>query len=157
MSFYDGLLKPGTVAPEFTTKNQDEKEVSLSDYRGNKVVLYFYPEDDTPTCTKEACNFRDHHALLADRGFVVLGVSPDDAAKHRKFIAKYDLPFELLADTQKSIIDAYNVWGEKNMYGRKYMGLYRVTYVIDEEGKIEHVVKKPRSREATEQILKLYE
>src|SRR5690606_4069726 len=129
-------LQQGDKAPGFTAKDQNGKLVSLKDYKGQKVVLYFYPEDDTPTCTIEACNLRDNYSLLKEAGLVVLGVSPDESRKHKKFEEKYNLPFTLLEDPGKKIIDAYGVWGEKNMYGRKYMGLFRTTFIIDEEGVI---------------------
>lgn len=150
------LLEPGTIAPAFTAKDQNGNDVSLSDFRGKKVILYFYPKDDTPGCTKEACNFRDNFADLKEQGFEVLGVSPDSESSHQKFISKYDLNFTLLADENKEVIMAYKAWGEKNNYGKKYMGLHRVTYLIDEEGKIEHIIKRVKTAEATEQILKKY-
>jgi peroxiredoxin Q/BCP len=147
-------LTEGEKAPDFKTKDQNGKVVSLKDFRGKKVVLYFYPEDDTPTCTVEACNLRDNYEDLRKAGFVVLGVSPDDKNKHKKFEEKYELPFTLLEDPEKTIIDAYGVWGEKNMYGRKYMGLFRTTFLIDEEGMIFKIFKKPKSKIHSEEILK---
>ena len=150
------LLAPGAEAPEFSVNDQDGNPVHLADFRGQKVVLYFYPKDNTPGCTKEACNLRDNHQRLTDEGFVVLGVSTDDEKSHTKFITKYDLPFKLLADTEHEIVNKYKVWGEKNMYGRKYEGTYRTTYVIDEQGKIEHVIKKVKTGEHAEQVLALY-
>ncbi|MEM0997518.1 MAG: thioredoxin-dependent thiol peroxidase [Bacteroidota bacterium] len=150
------LLEAGADAPEFTVKNQAGEDVSLTDFRGQKVILYFYPKDNTPGCTKEACNLRDNHAVLTEQGFVVLGVSVDSEASHQKFIKKYDLPFALLADTEHDIVNKYKVWGEKSMYGRKYEGTYRVTYVIDENGKIEHVIPKVKAGEHTAQVLALY-
>src|SRR5665213_479736 len=118
-------LSEGEKAPAFKAKDQNSSTVSLSNYKGKKVVLYFYPEDDTPTCTVEACNLRDNYKVLQKKGLVILGVSPDDEKKHKKFEEKYKLPFTLLADPEKKIIEKYGVWGEKNMYGRKYMGLLR--------------------------------
>ena len=147
-------LTEGDKAPEFTTKDQNGNSVSLKDFHGKKVVLYFYPEDDTPTCTIEACNLRDNYAELKKAGLVVLGVSPDDKNKHKKFEEKYNLPFILLEDPQKNIIDKYGVWGEKNLYGRKYMGLFRTTFLINEEGNIIRIFKKPKSKIHSEEILK---
>jgi thioredoxin-dependent peroxiredoxin len=147
-------LAEGEKAPDFKTKDQNGKVVSLKDFRGKKVVLYFYPEDDTPTCTVEACNLRDNYEDLKKAGFVILGVSPDDKSKHKKFEEKYELPFTLLEDPEKNIIDAYGVWGEKNMYGRKYMGLFRTTFLIDEQGVIFKIFKKPKSKIHSEEILK---
>ena len=148
-------LTEGEKAPDFKAKDQDGKQVSLKDFRGKKVVLYFYPEDDTPTCTIEACNLRDNYAMLRKKGLVILGVSPDDEKKHKKFEKKYNLPFTLLADPEKKIIDKYGVWGEKNLYGRKYMGLHRTTFLIDEKGIIQKIFKKPKSKIHSEEILKV--
>ena len=150
------LLAPGTPAPDFNVKNQDGDNVSLSEFKGKKVILYFYPKDNTPGCTKEACNLRDNHSALTEQGFVVLGVSADSEKSHQKFIAKFDLPFALLSDTEHEILNKYNVWGEKSMYGRKYEGIHRVTYIIDEEGKIEHVIPKVKTGDHTAQVLALY-
>jgi thioredoxin-dependent peroxiredoxin len=149
-------LTEGMKAPAFTTKDQDGNTVSLKDFAGKKVVLYFYPEDDTPTCTVEACNLRDNFSSLKKEGITVLGVSPDDEAKHKKFEEKYNLPFTLLADPKMKIIEKYGVWGEKNLYGRKYMGLHRTTFLIDEKGVIRKVFKKPRSKMHSEEILKAW-
>lgn len=148
-------LTEGEKAPDFKTKDQNGNAVSLKDFRGKKVVLYFYPQDDTPTCTIEACNLRDNYADLKKAGLVVLGVSPDDKNKHKKFEEKYDLPFTLLEDTDKKIIDKYGVWGEKNLYGRKYMGLFRTTFLIDENGIIFKIFKKLKSKIHSEEILKV--
>lgn len=150
------LLEVGSQAPEFTVNDQDGKPVSLSDFKGKKVILYFYPKDSTPGCTKEACNLRDNHNMLQEKGFVVLGVSVDSEKSHQKFIAKYDLPFALLADTEHDIVNKYKVWGEKSMYGRKFEGIYRATYVIDEAGLIEHTIPKVKTGEHTSQVLALY-
>lgn len=149
-------LTEGAKAPAFKAKDQNNNVVSLSDYAGKKVVLYFYPEDDTPTCTIEACNLRDNFSLLKKEGFVVLGVSPDDVSKHKKFEEKYILPFTLVADPNKKIIEKYKVWGEKNLYGRKYMGLHRTTFLIDEKGVIRKIFRKPRSKQHSEDIIKAW-
>lgn len=146
-------ITEGQKAPAFKSKDQNGKPVSLSDYLGKKVVLYFYPEDDTPTCTVQACNLRDNHALLKKAGFVVLGVSPDEEKKHKKFEGKYGLPFTLVADPGHSIIDKYGVWGEKQLYGRKYMGLHRTTFLIDEKGIVKKIFLKPRNRQHAEEII----
>ncbi len=146
-------LSEGEKAPAFKAKDQNSSTVSLSNYKGKKVVLYFYPEDDTPTCTVEACNLRDNYKVLQKKGLVILGVSPDDEKKHKKFEEKYKLPFTLLADPEKKIIEKYGVWGEKNMYGRKYMGLLRTTFLIDENGFIQKIFRKPKSKIHSEEIL----
>ncbi|MBL0015208.1 MAG: thioredoxin-dependent thiol peroxidase [Bacteroidetes bacterium] len=150
------FLAVGTAAPDFKVADQDGKLVSLKDFKGKKVVLYFYPQDNTPTCTKEACNLRDNHALLTERGFVVLGVSADSEKAHQKFIQKFDLPFALLADTEHEIIKKYNVWGEKTTFGKTYDGIHRTTYIIDEKGKIAHVIHPVESGRHAEQVLELY-
>ena len=150
-------LTEGTKAPSFKSKDQNGKPVSLADYKGKKIVLYFYPEDDTPTCTIQACNLRDNFGLLKKNGFVVLGVSPDEEKKHKKFEGKYDLPFTLVADPTHTIIDKYGVWGEKQLYGRTYMGLHRTTFLIDEKGVIRKIFGKPKSKQHTEEILKAWQ
>jgi peroxiredoxin Q/BCP len=147
-------LTEGKKAPGFKANDQNGKPVSLKDFKGRKVVLYFYPEDDTPTCTVEACNLRDNYKLLEKKGLVILGVSPDDEKKHKKFTEKYKLPFTLLADPEKKIVEKYGVWGEKNLYGRKYMGLHRTTFLIDEKGFIQKIFRKPKSKIHSEEILK---
>lgn len=149
-------LAPGTKAPDFKVKDQDGNTVSLKDFKGQKVVLYFYPKDDTPGCTKEACNLRDNYTALQEAGIALLGVSVDDEKSHQKFIKKFDLPFPLLADTDHTIVEAYKVWVEKSMYGRKYMGTARVTYLIGETGKIDHVIEKVEVSDHTAQILKTW-
>ena len=156
MAEYISLLTPGTVAPDFEVADHNGDLRHLHDFKGKKVVLYFYPQDSTPTCTKEACNLRDNHQLLADHGFVVLGVSPDPVKSHQKFIAKFDLPFALLADTEHQIIKKYGVWGEKTTFGKTYDGVHRVTYVIDEQGKIAHVIQKVDSGNHAQQVLDLF-
>ncbi|MBA2562693.1 MAG: thioredoxin-dependent thiol peroxidase [Chitinophagaceae bacterium] len=150
-------LTEGNKAPDFKTKDQNGKPVSLKDFRGKKVVLYFYPEDDTPTCTIQACNLRDNYSMLTQKGIIVLGVSPDNSKAHKKFEEKYEIPFTLLVDEEKKIIDKYGVWGEKDLYGRKYMGLHRTTFLIDEKGVIKKIFKKPRSKIHTQEILKAWE
>ena len=149
-------LNIGDIAPAIKAKNQHGEIVQLSDFKGKKVILYFYPKDSTPGCTTEACNFRDNYQSLLDDGFEVIGVSIDSEQSHQKFIAKYELPFTLLADDDQKIVNDYGVWVEKNMYGRKYMGTARTTFVIDEEGKIEHIIKKVDNKNASEQIRALY-
>ena len=150
-------LTEGKKAPAFKGKDQNGKIVSLSDFKGRKLVLYFYPEDDTPTCTIQACNLRDNFSLLKKNGFIVLGVSPDEGKKHKKFEAKYDLPFTLIADTDHKIIDSYGVWGEKQLYGRTYMGLHRTTFLIDEKGIVKKIFLKPKSKQHTEEILNAWQ
>jgi len=146
-------LQEGDKAPAFKGKDQNGKAVSLSDFKGKKLVLYFYPQDDTPTCTVQACNLRDNYALLRKEGFEILGVSPDEAAKHKKFETKYNLPFTLLADPEHTIIDKYGVWGEKQLYGRQYMGLLRTTFVIDEKGVIRKIFLRPNNKQHAEEII----
>ena len=150
------VLQEGDKAPLFTSVDQDGKKISLADFKGKKVILYFYPEDDTPTCTIQACNLRDNYGLLKQNGFVVLGVSPDDEKSHLKFEKKFDLPFTLVADPSHTIIDLYGVWGEKNLYGRKYMGLHRTTFLIDEKGIVRKVYLKPRNKQHAEDIVKFW-
>ena len=147
-------LSAGDKAPDFTAKDQNGKTVSLKDFKGKKVVLYFYPKDFTPGCTTEACNLRDNYANLKDAGMEVIGVSPDDEESHKKFEEKHELPFTLLADPDKKIIEKYGVWGEKNMYGKKSMGLLRTTFLIDEKGLIYKIFKKPKTAIHSEEILK---
>jgi len=151
------MLKEGTTAPAFRTKNADGEDVSLKDFRGQKVVLYFYPKDDTPGCTKEACSFRDDFAKFKKRGIAVLGVSPDSEASHKKFVAKYKLPFTLLADTERSISEAYNVWGEKKFMGRTYMGVHRTTFLIDEKGKIKKIFEKVKPEAHASEVLEAFD
>lgn len=146
-------LAAGQKAPDFEALNQDGKTLRRSDFSGRKLVLYFYPKDDTPGCTAEACNLRDNYKALIDAGYAVLGVSPDDPKKHRKFIDKFELPFDLLADTEQTVANAYGVWVEKSMYGRKYMGMARTTFVIDGDGTILEVIEKVDTKNHTAQIL----
>ena len=147
-------LQEGEKAPAFTGVDQDGNKISLSDFKGQKVVLFFYPEDDTPTCTVQACNLRDNHALLTKNGFKVIGVSPDDVKSHQKFKEKFSLPFTLIADPDHKIIDKYGVWGQKKLYGREYMGLHRTTFVVNEKGIISKIFLRPRNKAHAEEILK---
>ena len=147
-------LSIGDSAPDFTSVDQQGNPVSLSDYRGKKVVLYFYPKDDTPGCTAQACSLRDNYTDLRTAGYDVLGVSVDDAKAHQKFITKYDLPFTLIADTDKQVVEAYDVWKEKSMYGRKYMGTVRTTFLIDEQGIITDIIEKIDTKKHAKQIIK---
>lgn len=146
-------LNAGDKAPEFEAKDQNGQTIKLSDYQGKKVVLYFYPKDDTPGCTAQACNLRDNYSELQAKGYQVIGVSADTEQKHQKFIGKYDLPFTLIADTDKNVIQAYGVWGQKKFMGREYDGIHRETFVIDENGIVEQVIAKVKTKEATQQIL----
>lgn len=148
------MLKTGDKAPDFESMDQDGNTIKLSDYRGKKVVLYFYPKDNTPGCTAESCNLRDNYKALQKQGYVVLGVSGDSPKSHKKFIDKYDLPFSLIADEDKSVHNAFGTWGEKSMYGKTYMGTLRTTFVINEEGVIEEVIEKVKTKDHTSQILK---
>ena len=150
-------LTEGKKAPAFKSKDQNGNAVSLAGYKGQKIVLYFYPEDDTPTCTIQACNLRDNFSLLKKHGFVVLGVSPDEEKKHKKFETKYDLPFTLIADADHAIIDKYGVWSPKQLYGRTYMGLHRTTFLIDEKGIVKKIFLKPKSKQHAEEILKAWQ
>ena len=149
-------LKIGDKAPEINAKNQAGESIKLSDFIGKKVILYFYPKDNSPGCTTEACNFRDNYQSLLKDGFEVLGVSIDSEQSHQKFINKFELPFHLLADEDQKIVNDYGVWVEKNMYGRKYMGTARTTFVINEQGIIDHIVKKVDNKNASQQIKDLY-
>lgn len=147
------MLKEGDKAPDFTSRDQDGNEVSLSGLKGQRVVLYFYPKDDTPGCTKEACSFRDADDVFRAKGIKVLGVSTDDEKSHQKFISKFQLPFDLLADTDKKIVEAYGVWGEKSMYGKKYMSTMRKTFLIDETGKIVKIFDKVDVAKHADEVL----
>ncbi|HYN86550.1 MAG TPA: thioredoxin-dependent thiol peroxidase [Pyrinomonadaceae bacterium] len=147
------MLKEGQPAPDFAVKDADGNEVKLSDLRGRKVVLYFYPKDDTPGCTREACSIRDSFSEFERRGIKVLGVSPDDEASHREFASKYQLPFTLLADTEHEAADAYGVYGEKNWMGKKYMGVDRKTFLIDEDGRLVKIFDKVNVDEHADEVL----
>jgi thioredoxin-dependent peroxiredoxin len=150
-------LQEGDKAPAFTAKDADGKKVSLADYKGKPLVLYFYPEDDTPTCTVQACNLRDNYALLRKEGLYVAGISPNDFRSHKKFETKFNLPFTLVADPDHKIINKYGVWGEKNLYGRKYMGLHRTTFLIDGNGVIRKIFLRPNNKAHAEEIVKVWE
>ena len=146
-------IQIGQAAPHFSASNQNGKALSLEDFKGKKLVLYFYPKDDTPGCTAEACSLRDHYQTFLAQGYAILGVSPDNETKHQKFIAKYELPFDLLADTDHAVAVAYGVWVEKSMYGRQYMGIARTTFVIDENGQIADIIQKVNTKEHGPQLL----
>ena|SRR5437773_434393 len=146
-------LKEGDVAPEFTAETNDGRKVSLSDFKGKSVVLYFYPRDDTPGCTKEACAFRDDFAAFKRKGAVVLGVSTDPVKSHVKFVEKYKLPFTLLADEDRKIVQAYGVWGEKSFLGRKYQGTHRVTFLIGPDGRIKKIWPTVKPVEHAKEVL----
>lgn len=147
------MIEEGKKAPAFSLKDQSGQTVKLTDFSGKYVVLYFYPKDDTPGCTKEACSFRDEHSKLEKAGAVVLGVSPDDEARHVKFIEKYELPFTLLADTEHAVAEKYGAWGEKNNYGKKYMGIVRSTFLIGPDGKVAKVWPKVKPEGHGEEVL----
>lgn len=146
-------IEEGSKAPAFSLKDQSGATVKLSDLKGKLVVLYFYPKDDTSGCTKEACAFRDEHTVLQKRGAVVLGVSPDDEKRHQKFRAKYELPFQLLVDADHAVAEKYGAWGEKSMYGRKYFGIVRSTFLIDRDGKVAKVWPKVKVEGHVEEVL----
>ena len=148
-------LKKGDKAPDFSGMDQDGKVRSLKDYIGKKLILYFYPKDNTPGCTAESCNLKDNESELKARGMEILGVSADTQQKHQKFIEKYGLPFPLLADTEKEVINAYGIWGEKKFMGKVYDGIIRTTFVIDEQGIIEHIIDKVKTKNHSEQIIDL--
>ncbi|MCP4457346.1 MAG: thioredoxin-dependent thiol peroxidase [Cytophagales bacterium] len=146
-------LAVGDQAPDFVSKDQNEDSISLSDFKGKKIILYFYPRDNTPGCTAESCNLRDNYSHLQKQGYVVLGISSNDQKSHQKFIKKYDLPFPLIADTDKSVHEAYGTWAPKKFMGREFLGTVRTTFVIDEEGKIEEIIEKVKTKDHTAQIL----
>ncbi|MEM9980993.1 MAG: thioredoxin-dependent thiol peroxidase [Bacteroidota bacterium] len=150
------MLQVGDKAPLFESKNQDGQPIKLADFlgKGNKVVLYFYPRDNTSGCTAQACNLRDNYEELQKEGYQIIGVSTDSEKSHQNFIKKHELPFPLVADTEKELVEQYGVWKEKSMYGKKYMGIVRTTFIIDETGLIEEVISKVKTKEHTAQILK---
>jgi len=147
--------KIGEKAPDFSAKNQNGELISLNNFSGKNVILYFYPKDDTPGCTAEACSFRDNYQAMLAQGFEIIGVSTDDEKSHKKFETKYSLPFNLIADTDKSIVEAYGVWVEKNMYGKKYMGTARTTFLINSEGFIAQIIEKVDTKNSSQQIIDL--
>ena len=149
-------LTVGEKAPVFKGKDQNGKTVSLKDFKGQKVVVFFYPQDDTPVCTVQACNLRDNYSLLKKEGFTVLGVSPDDEKKHKKFEKKFSLPFTLLADPSHAILEKYGVWGEKELFGRQYMGVHRTTFVLDEKGIIRKIFYRPKNKSHAEEIVETW-
>jgi thioredoxin-dependent peroxiredoxin len=151
-----GKLKEGSVAPVFEGIDQNGNTIRLSDFNGKKLVLYFYPKDNTSGCTAEACNLRDNYEQFLSQGFAIVGVSPDGEKSHKGFAGKYSLPFPLIADTEKKILEDYGVWGEKKMYGRSFMGVLRTTFIINEKGIIEKIIEKVNTSGHTEQIFKLY-
>ncbi len=148
------MLQAGDKAPNIESVDQDGNPIKLSDFAGKKIVLYFYPKDNTPGCTAESCNLRDNYQALQDQGYVVLGVSGDSPKSHKKFIEKHELPFPLIADEDKSVHEAFGTWGEKKMYGKTYMGTLRTTFIIDEKGVVEEVISKVKTKDHTAQILK---
>ncbi len=147
-------LKTGDKAPNFSGVNQDGETIELGNFSGKKLVLYFYPKDNTPGCTSQACNLNDNYSLWLEKGFEVVGVSPDSVESHQKFRKKFGLKFNLIADTEKEILKSYGVWGEKSMFGRKYMGVFRTTFVIDENGIITEIFDKVKTKDHTNQIFK---
>lgn len=147
------VLNEGDKAPGFSAKDQNGKEISLADFKGKNIILYFYPKDDTPGCTAEACDFRDNYQSLLSKGFEVIGVSTDDEKSHKKFESKYSLPFTLIADNSHEIVEAYGVWVEKNMYGKKYMGTARTTFIINGDGIISKIISKVDTQNASQQVL----
>ena len=148
-------LKEGDKAPDFTAKDQNGKTISLADFKGKTVILYFYPKDDTPGCTAEACDFRVNYQSLLSKGFEVIGVSTDGEKSHKKFETKYNLPFPLIADEEKNIVEAYGVWGEKSMYGKTYMGTTRKTFIIDGDGNLKKIIDKVDTKAASQQVTDL--
>lgn len=146
-------VKEGAKAPDFAGVDQNGKSIALKDFKGHKIILYFYPKDNTPGCTAQACNLRDNYETLLKQGFKVIGVSVDSVKSHKKFEEKYNLPFPLIADENKIIVEKYGVWGEKKFMGKKYMGIHRVTFLIDEVGIIKKIIDKPKTESHTQQIL----
>ena len=151
------MLKEGDAAPDFTVKDQSGADVKLSDLRGQRVVLYFYPKDDTPGCTKQACSLRDGFSIFEEKGIKVFGISADDENSHQKFISKYNLPFPLLADTNHSVAEAYSSYGDKQFMGKTYRGVLRKTFLIDETGKIKKIFDKPNVEQHSDEVLRAFE
>lgn len=156
MNMSDIILEKGDKAPDFKGVDQNEEVHSLAEYKGKKVVLYFYPKDNTPGCTAQACNLRDNYSSLIKKGFQIIGVSADSIKSHKKFEEKFDLPFPLIADEDKVIMNAYGVWGPKKFMGRTYDGIHRTTFLIDEKGKIKAIINKPNTKNHTEEILEIW-
>ena len=150
------ILQSGKKAPNFKGTDQNGKVISLKDFKGKKVILYFYPKDDTPGCTAQACNLRDNYSDLINQGFAVIGISTDSVKSHKKFEKKFDLPFPLIADEDKTIVEKYGVWGQKKFMGRDFMGTIRTTFLIDENGKIVNVIDKPDTKNQTQQVLESF-
>jgi len=149
-------LEKGDKAPKFEGKDQNGETVKLDDFKGQKLVVYFYPKDMTPGCTTQACNLRDNYELLKKKNISIVGVSADDEKKHQKFIDKYDLPFPLIADTEKEVIKEFGVWGLKKFMGKEYDGIHRTTFLINEEGKVHDIIKKPKTKAHAEEILEKF-
>lgn len=157
-NFQPSTMPPLTIdqpAPPFTAKDQNGNTISLKDFKGKKLAIYFYPKDDTPACTAQACNLRDNYKLLQQKGYEIIGISPDTVKKHKKFEVKYDLPFRLVADEEHRIADAYGIWGLKKFMGREYMGIIRTTFLINAKGKIERIIDKINTKEHTQDILEM--
>lgn len=150
-----GIIKEGSKAPAFKGVDQDGKTVKLSDFKGQKLVIYFYPKDATPGCTVQACNLRDNYKLLQDKGIQIIGVSVDSVKSHDKFAKKYDLPFPLIADVDKEMVEAYQVWGPKKFMGISFIGITRTSFLINEKGIIQHIIHKPKTKKHSEEILEL--
>ena len=150
-------LKVGELAPDFKSKDQNGKIISLSDFKGKKLILYFYPKDNTPGCTMQSCNLRDNFTILTSSGFEVVGISPDGMESHKKFANRFKLPYSLLVDEQQKIIKDYGVWGNKSLFGVSYQGLVRTTFLIDEHGRIEEIIDKVKTNNHTQQVLEFYE
>jgi peroxiredoxin Q/BCP len=149
-------LSPGKKAPAFIGVDQNANTIALKDFKGKKIILYFYPKDDTPGCTAQACNLRDNHSVLLEKGYTVIGVSADSVKKHKKFEEKYELPFSLIADEDHKIVEAYGVWGEKKFMGKTYLGITRTTFLIDEHGKIKAIIEKPDTKNHAEEVLEAW-
>jgi len=150
-------VKEGSKAPAFSGFDQNGNRVSLKDYLGKKIILYFYPHDDTPGCTAQACNLKDNYTQLLNKGFIVVGISTDNIRSHKKFEQKYNLPFILVADEGQKIVDKYGVWGEKKFMGRTFVGTHRTTFLIDEKGRIKKIIRKPDTKNQTQQVLEAWE
>ncbi len=150
------MITEGEKAPAFSGKDQAGQVRKLSDYRNKKLVIYFYPQDDTPTCTIQACNVRDNYTLLKEKGIEIIGISPDDVGSHRKFTDKFHLPFPIIADPNRKIIEKFGVWGEKTMFGNKYMGVLRTTFLVNEKGIVHKVIRRPKNKDHVNEILSFW-